>query len=91
MGPFRVTPSNPTHQLTDPTQPNSLQVEKFGPNQTQPNTANNGTYSFALYTLHLPTFRVKEFISIWAAAMRPPSNSVLSQFVIRCGNQLQSY
>ena len=56
MGPFCVTPSNPTHQLTDPTQPNSLQVGKFGPNPTQPNTTNNGTYTFALYTLHLPTF-----------------------------------
>jgi len=38
MGPFCVTRSNPTHQLTDPTQPYSLQVEKFGPNLTQPNT-----------------------------------------------------
>ena len=33
MGPFCVTQSNPTHQLTAPTQPNPLQVEKFGPNQ----------------------------------------------------------
>jgi len=31
---------NPTHQLTDPTQPNRLQVEKFGLNPTQPTTAN---------------------------------------------------
>jgi len=38
MGPFCVTPSNPTHQLTDPTQSNRLPVEKFGPNPTQPNT-----------------------------------------------------
>ena len=30
MGPFCVTQSNPTHQLTDPTQPKPLQVEKFG-------------------------------------------------------------
>ena len=35
-GPFCVTRSHPTNQLTDPTQPNSLQVEKFGPNPTQP-------------------------------------------------------
>ena len=33
MGPFCVTRSNPTHPLTDPTQSNSLQVEK---NWTQP-------------------------------------------------------
>jgi len=38
MGPFCVTRSNPTHQLTDPTQPNLLQVKKLGPNPTQPNT-----------------------------------------------------
>jgi len=38
VGPFCVTRPNPTHQLTDPTQPNQLQVEKFGPSQTQPNT-----------------------------------------------------
>jgi len=38
MGPFFVTRSNPTHQMTDPTQPKLLQVEKFGPNLTQPNT-----------------------------------------------------
>jgi len=37
MGPFRVTQPNPTHQLTEPTQPEPLQVEKFGPNPTQPN------------------------------------------------------
>ena len=40
VGPFCVTRSNPTHQLTDPTQPNPLEVEKFGPNPTQPNTTN---------------------------------------------------
>ena len=38
MGPFCVTRSNPTYQLTDPTQPNTLQVEQFGPNPTRPNT-----------------------------------------------------
>ena len=38
MGPFCVIQSNPTHQLTDPTQSNPLQVETFGPNPnpTQP-------------------------------------------------------
>ena len=35
MGPFYVTRSNPTHHLTDPTKPNPLQVEKFGPNTTE--------------------------------------------------------
>jgi len=40
MGPFCVIQSNLTHQLTDPTQPNPLQVEKFGPNPTQHNTTN---------------------------------------------------
>ena len=42
MGPLYVTRSNPTHQLTDSTQPNPLQAEKFGPNSTQPNTTNDG-------------------------------------------------
>jgi len=40
MGPFCVTRSNPTNQLTDPTQPNSLQVDKFGPNLIQLNATN---------------------------------------------------
>jgi len=40
LGPFCVTRSNPTHQLTDQTQPNPLEVEKFGPNPTEPNTTN---------------------------------------------------
>ena len=32
-----MTRSNPTHQLTDPTQPNPLQVEKkFGPTRLNP-------------------------------------------------------
>ena len=37
MGPFYVTQPNPAHQQTDPTQPNPLQVKKFGPKPTQPN------------------------------------------------------
>ena len=44
MGPFRVT------------QPNALQVEKFGPNSTQRNTANNGACSLVVtyfYTQNL--------------------------------------
>jgi len=48
MGPLRVT------------QPNPLQVEKFGPNPTQPNTANNGAYSFVVtyfYTKNLTVSR----------------------------------
>ena len=57
MGPFCVTRSNPTHQLiTDPIQPNPQQVEKFGPNPTQPNTTNNGAYSLVatyFYTQNL--------------------------------------
>ena len=48
MGPFCVTRSNPTHQLTDPTKPNPLQVGKFGPDPTQPNTTNNRAYSLAV-------------------------------------------
>ena len=48
LGLFCVTRSNPTHQLTDPTKPNPLQVEKFGPNPTQPNIANNGAYSLVV-------------------------------------------
>ena len=35
MCPFCVTRSKPTHQLTDPTQPNPLQVENLDP--TRPN------------------------------------------------------
>jgi len=35
IGPSDVTRSNPTRQLTDPTQPNPLQVGKFRPNSTQ--------------------------------------------------------
>jgi len=56
VGPFCVTRPNPTHQLTDPTQPNPLQVEKFGLNPTQPNTTNNGVYSLVVtyfYTKNL--------------------------------------
>ena len=35
-GSISCDPIQPTHHLTDPTQPNLLQVEKFGPNPTQP-------------------------------------------------------
>jgi len=35
IGPLCVARSNPTHQLTDPTQLKPLQVETFGPNPTQ--------------------------------------------------------
>jgi len=53
-GPFCVTQSNPTHQLTDPTRPNPLQVEKLGPNPTQRNTTNKELTTFSsdvfLYT-----------------------------------------
>ena len=37
MGPFSVTQPNPTHQLTDPTQPDPRQVEKSRPNPTHLN------------------------------------------------------
>jgi len=30
------------------TQPNPLQVKKFGPNPTQPSTINNGAYSLVV-------------------------------------------
>ena len=56
MGPFCVTQSNPTRQLTDLTQPHPLQVEKFGPNPTQPKTTNTGAYSLVVaysYTQNL--------------------------------------
>jgi len=46
MGPFCVTRSNPTHQLTDPIQPNPLQVEKFGTNPTHMGQPNLGAGSF---------------------------------------------
>jgi len=44
MGPFCMTQSNPTHQLTNPTQPNPLQAEKFGLNLTQPNTTSKDRF-----------------------------------------------
>jgi len=51
MGPFCVTRSNPTHQLTDPTQPNTS-----GKLWTQPDTTNNGAFSLTVtyfYTQNL--------------------------------------
>jgi len=45
---FYVTQSNRTHQLTDPTQPNFLPLEKFGPNLTQLTTTNSGAYSLVV-------------------------------------------
>ena len=44
MGPFYVTQSNPTHQLTDPTKPDPLQAEKFGPDPTRPSTTNSDRF-----------------------------------------------
>jgi len=52
MGPFCVTRSNPTHPLTDQTQPNPLQVKKIGPNPTQPITTDNGAYSLLVTFIH---------------------------------------
>jgi len=34
VGPFSMTRPNPTHHLTDPAQPNPMQIQKFGPNPT---------------------------------------------------------
>jgi len=39
---------DPTQPISWLTQPNPIQVEKFGPNPTQPNTTNNGAYSIVL-------------------------------------------
>ena len=61
MGSFSVTRSNPTHQLTDPTQTNPLKVEKFGPNPTQPNTTDNGAYS--LVVTHFYTYNLSRTFS----------------------------
>ena len=59
MGHFCVTRSNPTHQLTDPIQPNPLLVEKFGPNPT--NSCVNPTRGqisiFCTYAIVDPTQR----------------------------------
>jgi len=47
---------DPTQQISWLTQPNPLQVEKFGPNPTQPNTTNNWAYSLVVtyfYTKNL--------------------------------------
>jgi len=48
------------YQLTDPTQPNPLQVKKIGPNPTRPNTTNNGANSLVVtyfYTQNLSSYR----------------------------------
>jgi len=44
MGPFCVTRCNPTHHLTDPTQPTTSEKKIW----TQPNTTDNGAYSLAV-------------------------------------------
>jgi len=44
MDPFYVTQSNPTHQPTDPTKPDPLQAEKFGPDPTRPSTTNSDRF-----------------------------------------------
>jgi len=51
-GLFCVTRSNRTRQLTDPTLPYPLQVEKIEPNYTQLNTSNNGAYSLAVTSFY---------------------------------------
>jgi len=65
MGPFCVTQSNPTHLMTNPTQPDLLQVENFGPHPTQPNTTrpNNGAYS--LVVTHFYTQNLSRTFSHW--------------------------
>ena len=51
MGPFCVTRSNPTHQLTDPTQP-TTSGKIWTPHPTQTNTTNNGAYSLVVTFIH---------------------------------------
>jgi len=51
MGPFCVTRSNPTHQLTDPTQP-TTSGKIWTPHPTQTNTTNNGAYSLVATFIH---------------------------------------
>ena len=65
MGPFCVTRSNPTqsHQLTNPTELNQLQVEKFGPNATRPNTTNNVAYSLVVTCFY--THNLSRTFSHW--------------------------
>ena len=47
VGPISSTQTNPTHQTTDPTQPNPSQIKNFGPtnqpnyNPTELHTTNN--------------------------------------------------
>ena len=50
--PFSVTRPNPTHHLTDPTQPNPMQIQKFGPNPTQPIIDNKLTLRPSKETIH---------------------------------------
>jgi len=56
MGLFCVTRSNPTRQLTDPTQHTTSGKMWTQPDATQPNTTDNGAYSFVethFYTQNL--------------------------------------
>jgi len=70
MGPFCETRSNPTYQLTGPTQPNLLQLEKFGPDPTQPNTTNNGAYSLTVkYFIHFNTLSDRFLVPVRSAVI----------------------
>jgi len=44
--------------LCDPIQPNPLQLEKIGPNPTQPNTTNNRAYSLLVTYFYTPNLSV---------------------------------
>ena len=70
MGPFCLSRSNPTHQLTDPSQPNPLQEDKKGPNPTQPN-ANCHWLTLSLFITPSDRFlvpvrsAVKSDLTVW--------------------------
>ena len=59
MGPFCLTQSNPTNQLTDPTQPTTI-----GKIWTQPNKTNNRAYSLVATYFYTPNLSVSGICQI---------------------------
>ena len=62
-----TAPSNPTHQLTDPTQPNPPKTEKSRPDPTRPNPSHGSTQptddSAPWYSWRQPGFATSNIVS----------------------------
>jgi len=91
MGPFCVTRSNPTHQLTDPTQPTTS-----GKIWTQPQKTNNGAYSLIVtyfYTKNLsgtvsqPSINLFTFLYILKTVSLCHSKTSSSLNCLKCPQQ----